>query len=353
VKGLVLSGGTGSRLRPFSHSMAKQLIPMANRPVLAHIVENLRAIGIRQVGVVVGDRADEIGAALGDGSALGVEITYIRQDAPRGLADCVKVARDFLGPDDFVVYLGDNMLPDGIAAAAAEFRAGGAAAHLLVRPVADPRQFGVAELGPDRRVVRVTEKPDVPASDLAVLGVYFFTPAVHRAVAAIGPSPRGELEITDAVQWLVEHGADVRAGRYTAFHADTGTVEEALRCNAELLSRLAPQAAGKVDDDSELVGPVVIEPGAHVTGSRITGPAIIGAGTVVEDSAIGPGTSIGAGCTLVSAELEGCIVLDGATITGIRGIRDSIIGRAASVAPAEGHHRLLVGDHAHVRLAVV
>ncbi|MGS2642880.1 glucose-1-phosphate thymidylyltransferase [Streptosporangium sp. G12] len=350
MKGLVLSGGTGSRLRPFSHSMAKQLIPMANKPVLVHIVENLRAIGISQVGVVVGDRAEEIGEVLGDGSALNVEITYIRQDAPRGLADCMKVARAFLGEDDFVVYLGDNMLPDGIAEAAAEFLAGTAAAQLVVHRVADPRPFGVAEMTPDRRVVRVTEKPEVPASDLAVLGVYFFRPAIHEAVWSIGPSRRGELEITDAIQLLVENGGDVRASLYTAFHADTGTVEEALRCNAELLTRLERRVAGKVDEGSEVIGPVVIEHGAHVIGSHIIGPAIIGAGTVVEDAYIGPHTSIAADCVLVSAGLEHSIVLEGAAITGVRGIHGSIIGRAALVAADGGHHRLMIGDHADIRL---
>jgi glucose-1-phosphate thymidylyltransferase len=352
LKGLVLSGGTGSRLRPFSHSMPKQLIPIANRPVLRHIVENLRALGISQVGIVVGDHAEDIDEALGDGSSLGVAITYIRQDAPRGLADCIKVARAFLGEDDFVVFLGDNMLPGGVADVSADFRASGAVAEILVHRVEDPRPFGVAEVDADGRVTRLTEKPDVPATDLAMIGVYFFTPAVHEAVASIGPSRRGELEITDAIQWLVERGRHVRANLYTGYHADTGTVEEALKCNRELLKAVRPEVLGKVDETSELVGPVLIEREAHVIGSRIVGPAIIGGGTLVEDSYVGPDTSIGEDCVLTMAGVGYSIVLNGATISGVRGINGSIIGRQATVMSTTGHHRLMIGDHTDIQLAV-
>jgi glucose-1-phosphate thymidylyltransferase len=352
LKGLVLSGGTGSRLRPFSHSMPKQLIPIANKPVLRHIVENLRALGISQVGIVVGDHAEDIDEALGDGSSLGVAITYIRQDAPRGLADCIKVARAFLGEDDFVVFLGDNMLPGGVADVSADFRASGAAAEILVHRVDDPRPFGVAEVDADGRVTRLTEKPDVPATDLAMIGVYFFTPAVHEAVASIGPSRRGELEITDAIQWLVERGRHVRASLYTGYHADTGTVEEALKCNRELLKGVRPEVLGKVDETSELIGPVVIEREAHVIGSRIVGPAIIGCGTLVEDSYVGPHTSIGEDCVLTMAGVGYSIVLNGATISGVRGIDGSIIGRQATVMSTAGHHRLMIGDHTDIQLAV-
>jgi glucose-1-phosphate thymidylyltransferase len=332
--------------------MPKQLIPIANRPVLAHIMENLRALGISQVGIVVGDHAEKIRAALGDGSSLGVQITYIRQDAPRGLADCLKVARSFLREEDFVVFLGDNMLPDGVADVAADFRTSGAAAEILVHRVDDPRPFGVAEVDADHRVTRLTEKPDVPATDLAMIGVYFFTPAIHEAVASIGPSLRGELEITDAIQWMVERGRHVRAKLYTAYHADTGTVEEALKCNRELLKAVRPEVSGKVDDTSELIGPVLIEQGAHVIGSRIVGPAIIGGGTLVEDSYVGPHTSVGEDCVLAIAGVGYSIVLNGATISGVRGINGSIIGRQATVTSAAGQHRLMIGDHTDIQLAV-
>ncbi|MCW2863894.1 MAG: glucose-phosphate thymidylyltransferase [Actinoallomurus sp.] len=332
--------------------MPKQLIPIANKPVLAHIVENLRALGISQVGIVVGDHAEEIRAALGDGSSLGVQITYVRQDAPRGLADCLKVARAFLREEDFVVFLGDNMLPDGVADVSADFRTSGAAAEILVHRVDDPRPFGVAEVDADHRVTRLTEKPDVPATDLAMIGVYFFTPAIHEAVASIGPSLRGELEITDAIQWMVERGRHVRAKLYTAYHADTGTVEEALKCNRELLKAVRPEVSGKVDDTSELIGPVLIEQGAHVIGSRIVGPAIIGGGTLVEDSYVGPHTSVGEDCVLTMAGVGYSIVLNGATISGVRGINGSIIGRQATVTSAAGQHRLMIGDHTDIQLAV-
>ncbi|MEJ8651770.1 glucose-1-phosphate thymidylyltransferase [Streptomyces sp. MS1.AVA.3] len=353
MKALVLAGGLGSRLRPFSHSMPKQLIPIANRPVLVHVMEDLRALGVTQVGLIVGDRGQEIVAALGDGTGLGVELTYIRQHAPLGLAHCITIAQDFLGDDDFVMYLGDNMLTDGVADIARQFREDRPAAQVVVHKVPDPRAFGVAEIDENGRVVRLAEKPAEPRSDLAMTGVYFFTPAVHEAVAAIEPSARGELEITDALQWMVSHGAEVRARIYSGFWKDTGKVEDVLDCNRELLDRLAPSVLGDVDGASEVTGPVVIEEGARVIRSRITGPVIIGAGTVVEDSHIGPHTSIGRDCVLTAAEVEHSIMLDGATVRRVGGVRGSVIGRDATVSSAVRTRcsRLVVGDHSSVEVA--
>lgn len=354
MKALVLSGGAGTRLRPFSYSMPKQLIPIANKPVLVHVVENLHALGITQIGIIVGDRAAEIDAALGDGTSLGVEITYIPQDAPRGLAHCVAIARDFLGDDDFVMYLGDNMLPGGVSEIAEEFRATRPAAQIVVYKVGDPRAFGVAEVGEDGRVVRLVEKPREPRSDLAMIGVYFFTPAIHEAVDAIGPSARGELEITDAIQWLVSGGQDVRARVYGGYWKDTGKVEDVLECNRELLQGISAGVHGFVDDASELVGPVVVEAGARVVRSQIVGPAIVGSGTLVEDSFVGPHTSIGENCTFSDAGVYYSIALDGATVRAVHGIHGSLIGRAATVTSAEaqtGRHRLVVGDHTQVEVS--
>ncbi|MFQ6194416.1 glucose-1-phosphate thymidylyltransferase [Streptomyces sp. NPDC000405] len=354
MKALVLSGGTGTRLRPFSYSMPKQLIPVANKPVLEHVLENIAELGVTEIGVIVGDWLTEIDRVVGDGSRFGVRITYIRQDAPRGLAHCVALARPFLGDDDFVMYLGDNMLPEGIGAVAEEFRATRPAAQVVVHKVPDPRAFGVAETAADGTVLRLVEKPAHPRSDLALIGVYFFTPAVHEAVAAIEPSARGELEITDAIQWLVEQGARVRASEYAGYWKDTGRTEDVLECNRRLLDALEPRVAGEVDDASELIGRVVVEAGARVVRSRIEGPVVIGADTVVENSHIGPYVSLGRGCLLRATGMSDSIVMDGASISGIPGLRGSLIGRSAVVGPSEhvaSHHRLVVGDHTRVEVA--
>ncbi|WP_185031617.1 glucose-1-phosphate thymidylyltransferase [Streptomyces candidus] len=353
MKGLILAGGLGSRLRPFSHSMPKQLIPIANRPVLVHVIESLRDLGVTDIGVIVAPRSGEIEEALGDGAQFGVRLSYIPQAQPRGLAHCVMLARDFLGDDDFVMYLGDNMLTDGVRDIAEDFRTHRPAAQIVVHKVVDPSEFGVAEVDAEGRVLRLVEKPREPAGNLAVIGVYFFTAAVHAAVDAITPSARGELEITDALQWLVEHGADVRARTYEGFWRDTGRVEDVLECNSELLKGLQGAVHGEVDADSELIGAVVVEAGARIVRSRVVGPVIVGAGSVVEDCSIGPCTTIGPRCRLRSSEMEHTIVLEAASVTGVGTVRGSVIGRQATVtsAVAPGWHRLLVGDHASVEVA--
>ncbi|MER7850387.1 glucose-1-phosphate thymidylyltransferase [Kitasatospora sp. NPDC096077] len=354
MKALVLAGGTGTRLRPFSYSMPKQLIPVANRPVLEHVLESVRDLGVTEIGLIVGEHEQQIAEVLGDGDRLGVRLTYLRQDAPRGLAHTVAIAREFLGDDDFVMYLGDNMLPEGVADIAADFRAARPAAQVVVYKVADPRAFGVAELGPDGEVLRLVEKPAEPRSDLALIGVYFFTPAIHEAVAAIRPSARGELEITDAIQWLVESGADVRAREYSGYWKDTGRVEDVLACNRRLLDDLTPEIAGEVDEATRVIGRVVIEAGAKVTASLIEGPAIIGAGTVVDAAHVGPYTALGRDCVLHATHVDDSIILDGAEVSNAGRLNASLIGRAATVnAGAQGtaHHRLIVGDHTHVEVA--
>ncbi|MEU2732834.1 glucose-1-phosphate thymidylyltransferase [Streptomyces griseoviridis] len=353
MKALVLSGGAGTRLRPFSHSMPKQLIPVANKPVLEHVLENIVALGVSDIGVVVGDWEPEITAVLGDGSRLGARLTYLRQDKPRGLADCVRVARDFLGDDDFVMYLGDCMLVGGVAEAAEEFARLRPRAYVVVHKVADPSAFGVVEMDPDGTVRRLVEKPRDARSDLALTGVYFFTSAIHRAIDAIGPSARGELEITDAIQWLVTDGAEVRAGRYRGYWKDTGRIDDVLECNRKLLDGLVRRVDGTVDGASELDGAVVVEPGARVTRSRIEGPAIIGAGTLVEDCVIGPHTSVGRDCSLGGSRLGYSIVLDGAEIHRVDRLHGSVIGRFAVVGPVTDdgdRQRLVIGDHSRVQV---
>ncbi len=351
MKALVLSGGTGSRLRPFSYSMPKQLMPVANKPVLEYALENVRQLGAQEVGLVVNEWGPTIAAALGDGSRFGLRITYIRQDEPRGLAHTVQIARQFLGDSDFLMYLGDVMLTESIAEIAAAFRSARPAAQVIVTKVAEPRSCGVVELDQDGAVIRLEEKPLRPRSDLALTGVYFFTSAIHRAVAAITPGARGELEITDAVQWLLSAGADVRASLYYGYYADTGRVEDLLVCNRKLLDRMAASVAGEVDQASELVGAVVVEPGARIVASRIEGPAIIGSGAVVTGSHIGPHTSLGRDCRITGARLDYSIVLDGAAISHVDGLHGSLIGRFATVGRGDTHGRLVVGDHSRVEVA--
>ncbi|TDC97194.1 glucose-1-phosphate thymidylyltransferase [Actinomadura sp. 7K507] len=353
MKALVLSGGKGTRLRPFSHSLAKQLVPVAGRPVLVHVLERIRDIGVQEVGIIVGDNAEEIVELLGDGSAMGLDIVYLRQEAPLGLAHCVAVAADFLGDEDFVMYLGDNVLPDGIETAARDFAERRPDGLVLVTKVADPSQYGIAELGADGSVRALVEKPARPRSDLAIIGVYFLTAAVHDAVRAIRPSRRGELEITDALQHMVDEGRPVTVQEYAGYWADVGSIDVLLDCNRTMLERLVPEVRGRIDAASGVHGPVVVEAGAEVARSHLEGPLIVGSGTVVSGSRIGPNVVVGHGCTVQDAALEESLLLDGANVHGVHGLTGSIIGRGAEVtAPRDGDGtRLIVGDHSRAEVA--
>ncbi|MQY34191.1 Bifunctional protein GlmU [Streptomyces sp. RB17] len=353
MKALVLSGGSGTRLRPITHTSAKQLVPVANKPVLFYGLESLAEAGITEVGIVVGDTAAEIEEAVGDGSKFGLDVTYIPQERPLGLAHAVLIARDFLGDDDFVMYLGDNFVVGGIRPLVEEFRAHRPDAQILLTHVADPRAFGVAELDASGQVVALEEKPEHPKSDLALVGVYLFTPAVHEAVRAVKPSWRGELEITHAIQYLIDTGADVRSTLIGGYWKDTGNVGDMLEVNRTVLERLERRIDGEVDDATETVGRVVIEEGAKITNSRIVGPALIGAGTVVADSYVGPYTSIAENCRITDSEVEFSIVLRDSSITGVGRIESSLIGRHTEVTPAAGvpsAHRLVLGDHSKVQI---
>jgi glucose-1-phosphate thymidylyltransferase len=354
MKALVLSGGAGTRLRPITHSYAKQLVPVANKPVLFYGLEAIAEAGITEVGIVVGDTALEIQQAVGDGSAFGLDITYIRQSAPLGLAHAVLIAREFLADEDFVMYLGDNFIVGGIADLVAGFRKSRPDAHILLTQVADPSAFGVVELDDDGKAVALEEKPAVPRSDLALVGVFLFTPAVHEAVRGIEPSARGELEITDALQWLIDHGCDVHSTTISGYWKDTGNVIDMLEVNRAVLEGVKGRVDGFVDTDSEVIGQVTIEAGAEIRGSRIVGPVVIGANTRITASYIGPFTSVAADCRIESSEIEFSIVLAGARVQGVRRIESSLIGRDVEVTPADGvpaAHRLILGDHSQVRIA--
>jgi glucose-1-phosphate thymidylyltransferase len=355
MKALVLSGGSGTRLRPITHTSAKQLVPVANKPVLFYGLEAIAEAGVTDVGIVVGDTAPAIEAAVGDGSKFGLKVTYIRQLAPLGLAHAVLVAREFLGDDDFVMYLGDNFIVGGITGLVEEFAATRPEAQIMLTQVSDPRSFGVAELDEvSGRVKSLEEKPRQPKSDLALVGVYLFTPAIHEAVVNLKPSWRGELEITEAIQWLLDNGRTVNSTTITGYWKDTGNVTDMLEVNRLVLEGLAPRLDGAVSDDSEIIGRVVVEDGATVTGSRIVGPVIIGAGSTVTDSYIGPFTAIDENCSVADSEIEYSIVLSRASIRGVRRIEASLIGHDAEVTPAPRvpkAHRLVLGDHSKVQIS--
>ncbi|MDH6213883.1 glucose-1-phosphate thymidylyltransferase [Streptomyces pseudovenezuelae] len=353
MKALVLSGGAGTRLRPITHTSAKQLVPVANKAVLFYGLESIAAAGITEVGVIVGDTAAEIEEAVGDGSKFGLRITYIPQERPLGLAHAVLIARDWLGDDDFVMYLGDNFIVGGISALVDEFRRNRPDAQILLTQVADARAFGVAELDATGQVVGLEEKPEHPKSDFALVGVYLFTPVIHDAVRAIRPSWRGELEITHALQHLIDTHADVRSTVIQGYWKDTGNVTDMLEVNRTVLETLEPRSDGEVDEESELIGRVVVEEGARIVRSRIVGPVLIGAGTVVEDSYVGPFTSLAENCSVTDSELEFSIVLRDSSIRGVGRIENSLIGRHVEVTPAPSvpsAHRFVLGDHSKVQI---
>ncbi|MGW1029256.1 glucose-1-phosphate thymidylyltransferase [Streptomyces sp. NPDC002577] len=353
MKALVLAGGSGTRLRPITHTSAKQLVPVANKPVLFYGLESLAEAGITDVGIVVGETSGEIREAVGDGSRFGIRVTYIHQVRPLGLAHAVLISRDFLGDDDFVMYLGDNFIVGGITHIVDEFRKERPDAQIMLTPVSDPSAFGVAELDISGNVVALEEKPLHPKSDLALVGVYLFTPLVHEAVRSIQPSSRGELEITHAIQWLIENGKNVRSTTITGYWKDTGNVTDMLEVNRSVLEVLQPELAGDVDAESEIIGRVRIEKGAQVRRSRIVGPAVIGADATVTESYVGPFTSIAAGCSVDDSEIEYSIVLTGASVRGVRRIEASLIGRQVDVTPAPrvpAAHRFVLGDHSKVQI---
>jgi glucose-1-phosphate thymidylyltransferase len=368
MKALILAGGAGTRLWPITHTSAKQLVPVANKPILFYGLEAMAEAGIKDVGIIVGDTAAEIRAAVGDGSQWALDVTYIPQEAPLGLAHCVLIARDFLGDDDFVMYLGDNLLRQGVKGFVDRFEAerGRAstptladdsvipAAQILLARVPDAERFGVAELDADGRVVRLVEKPEVPPSDLALVGVYLFDKTVHQAVRAIEPSLRGELEITDAIQWLVDQGHHVRSEVLQGWWIDTGKLTPLLEANRLILETLERRIDGLVDADSQVHGRVVICEGAVVERSTIRGPAIIGARTRILDSFIGPFTAVDHDCQIIHSEVEHSVLLAETVVTGIGRLEDSLLGRQVTLSRTglrPRATRLMVGDHCQIDLS--
>ena len=356
MKALILAGGAGTRLRPITHTRAKQLVPVANTPILHYGIRSMVAAGITELGVIVGDTRDEVMDNLGDGSQFGASITYIPQDEPLGLAHCVLIAREFLGDDDFVMYLGDNLLEQDLEAFVAAFTAARQgdqppSAQILLKEVDDPHRFGIASLDDAGHVVHLVEKPADPPSNLALVGVYLFDAEIHEAVAAIEPSARGELEITDAIQWLIDQGRLVRTEILTGWWIDTGKLTPLLEANRLILEKLERRIDGDVDEASVVDGRVVIEAGATVVNSTIRGPVAIGAGTTISDSFIGPFSAVGANCLIRQSEIEHSVVMDDSQVLDIPRLEDSLIGSDAVVSRSKRKPRalrLMVGDHCQI-----
>jgi glucose-1-phosphate thymidylyltransferase len=351
LKGLILSGGKGTRLRPITHTSAKQLVPVANKPVLFYGIQAMADAGIKQVGIIIApETGDEIRAEAGDGARFGVELTYIVQDEPAGLAHAVLTAEPFLGDSSFVMYLGDNLLQGGIRDLVKAFGDHEPDALILLTPVSDPEQYGVAELH-EGSVVRLVEKPSEPKTNLALVGVYMFTPAIHAAARAIVPSPRGELEITDAIQHLVDLGLRVEPHIVKGWWKDTGRLEDMLAANRLVLETIEGRVEGELID-SQLDGRVVIEPGARLERSAVRGPAIIGAGAQLTDCYVGPYTAIGDGCVIRNAEVEHSILLAGCVVHDLAGrMESSLLGRNVRIGRDQRQpraYRFLVGDNSEI-----
>lgn len=350
MKGLVLSGGAGTRLRPITHTSAKQLVPVANKPVLFYGLEAMRAAGITDVGIVVGETHAEIEAAVGDGARFGISVTYVPQEAPLGLAHAVLISEDFLGDEPFVMYLGDNLLKEGIAPFVRAFEESAPDALILLQKVRDPSSYGIAELH-DGRVVRLVEKPAEPRSDLALVGVYLFTPAVFESVRAIRPSGRGELEITDAIQHMIERGLRVEPHTVRGWWKDTGKLEDMLEANRLILSTIERDVRGELVE-STLEGPVQVGEGTVLERCTVRGPVVIGSGCRLRDTFVGPYTAISDGVTVEHAEIEHSIILEHSRICSLDArMTDSLIGRDCVIAHSDAlprAYRFLVGDSSQI-----
>jgi glucose-1-phosphate thymidylyltransferase len=355
LKGLVLSGGKGTRLRPLTHTAAKQLVPVGNRPILFHVLDNLKNAGVDDVGVVISpETGGAVRDAVGTGESWGMRIEYIPQTEPLGLAHAVKVAQSYLGADAFVMYLGDNLIGSGIRDYRDRFERSGAQASILLKEVDNPSSFGIAEVDGQQRVVRLVEKPQEPKSNLALVGIYFFKSAIHQAIAHISPSWRGELEITDAIQRLLDAGGEVRSERVEAWWLDTGKKDDLLTANTVVLDEwVTRQIDGGIDSHSQVTGRVRLGKGSSVINSTVRGPVVIGECVSVENSFIGPFTSIGNGCRIVSSVLEHCVLLENARIEHVDRLEDSLIGKNSAVLKDHSSrqaYRLMIGDDSEVLL---
>jgi glucose-1-phosphate thymidylyltransferase len=351
MRALVLSGGEGSRLRPITHTNAKQLIPVAGAPILFHALDAIREAGIRDVGIVIGQTGAEVRAAVGDGSRWDMRTTYIEQEAPLGLAHAVSTAAEFVRGEPFLMYLGDNVILEGVAKFVREFERAEPEAQIFVARVREPERFGVVVLDGDR-AVRVVEKPKEHVSDLALVGVYLFRDSVLDACATLEPSARGEYEITEAIQWLIDRGHVVRAEAVEGWWKDTGLPEDLLEANRMMLTVLRPGMEGEVDGSTRIDGEVVISPGTKVTDSHLIGPVVIGPGCVVAGSTVGPDVSVEGGCVIERSVVRDSVLMEGCSVMDVDSLEASILGRGVQVrhAGGRGGHRLIVGDQSLVEV---
>ncbi len=356
MKGLILSGGKGTRLRPLTYTSAKQLVPVANKPVLFFGIESIVAAGITEIGIIVGETKDEIKAAVGDGSQFGARVTYIEQDAPRGLAHAVMIAEDFIGDDSFVMYLGDNLIAGGITSLVEEFQELGCNSEILLAEVPNPQQFGVAELTADGRVERLVEKPAEPRSNLALVGVYMFDAKIFESVHRIRPSARGELEITDAIQDLIDRGLSVHPHKIRGWWKDTGKLEDMLEANHIVLESMnIPHGGHATSAGNRIEGRVQLGANTELHDCVVRGPAVIGNGVRLSHTFVGPYTSIGDGCRLSHCEIENSIVLADSEISDVPlRIDGSLIGRNVRIARPDikpKAYRFMLGDNSEVGIA--
>lgn len=349
MKGLILSGGKGTRLRPITHTAAKQLVPVANKPILFYAIEAMKEAGIEDIGIIIGETGAEVRAAVGDGSRWGVKVTYLPQEAPLGLAHAVKISEEFMAGEPFVMYLGDNLIRGGIKSFVDEFKTKAPDAQILLARVPNPNQFGVAVLNDDGSVKNLEEKPKVPKSDLALVGVYLFSPAIFPAVNAIQPSARGELEITDAIQYLIDQGQQVLPHVISGWWKDTGKLLDMLEANRIMLDDLQSDVQGELVGDCQIQGRVVVAPGARLENCVVRGPAIIGANCKLTNTFVGPYTAIDHDVTISNAEIEHSIILAGSSILDINGrIVDSLLGKNVEVTRGDlkpKAYRLMLGDN--------
>jgi glucose-1-phosphate thymidylyltransferase len=355
MKGLILSGGRGTRLRPLTHTAAKQLVPVGNRPILFHVLDNLRNADIEEVGIVISpETGNAVREAVGDGQPWGMCIEYILQSEPLGLAHAVKIAQPYLGSESFVMYLGDNLIGSGIKKYREKFTESGADASILLKEVENPSSFGIAEVSDDQRVTRLVEKPKDPKSNLALVGIYFFTSQIHQAISVISPSWRGELEITDAIQALLDAGGKVLSDRIDAWWLDTGKKDDLLTANTVVLDEwVSRRIDGEIISQSQVTGRVQLGLGSRIINSTVRGPVVIGENVLVESSFIGPFTSIGNGCRIVASVLEHCVLLENARIEQVDRLEDSLIGKNSVVVKGHKNHqayRLMIGDDSEVLL---
>ncbi len=352
MKGLILAGGFGTRLRPLTYSQQKQLIPVANKPILFYAIEDLIEAGVKDIGIIVGPNKEQVISTV-QSHPWDAHIEFIEQMHPLGIAHTIKISKDFLGNDPFMMYLGDNILKEGVVSHVKDFLSSGCDGSIMLNTVDNPKEFGIAVLNEKQEVIQLVEKPKNPPSNNAVIGVYMFTSAIHEAVEHLKPSKRGQLEITDAIQWLIDNGHKVKSSFVNNWWKDTGKPEDILHANRLILDEIKSRNDGTVDT-SDIRGRVEIGKGSIIKeGCLVKGPSMIGKNCRISKSYIGPYTSIGDFCEIVESEIEDSVVLNGCKICHAGRIVDSLIGKEVTIVkhngPTQGR-RFVIGDNSEVHI---